>query len=432
MPVNILNRAHFNSPSYTGPSPAYWSRWSAGPPTSASFFPIGAFQQNIETTFALIAGYADLGDAMQQHGYTMAVGTWDWLSTSFAQTAVDRGLYLIGPLPTSLAAYTTAQKARIVGWDLEDEPDGRSSSDASLNPTPIKALYDSAKVTDPTRPMFINFTKPMGGGAWAGPSGGLETGTVEGDLVRYQTACDITCLDWYFWVDSWTPPEDRGAWGYGWACDNQRQKARQVDPAKPVWMFVETDEPFTEAASGKITPAQFEAACWNALIHGARGLVHFQHDFKTIASGSADDEAQYAIFDSTQEDLSAMRAKVAAVNARITGLAPVLNSPELGAVSSTTGRESAAAYVTVGSSAGSNVPIDVMVRRYGGQTYLFAQASGVSGFPLSAATTGTFTWVGSGPPSAPITVRDESRTVTPSGGVWTDTFTAYQVHIYVW
>lgn len=116
------------------------------------------------------------------------------------------------------------------------------------------------------------------------------------------------------------------------------------------------------------------------------------------------------------------------VNGRIKALAPVLNSAELGTIDSESGREVADAYITVSSST-SGVPIDVMVRQYNGQTYVFAQASGSDTNQASGNTTGTFTWLGGG--SASVTVRDESRSVSKTNGVWTDTFTPYQLHIYV-
>jgi len=116
------------------------------------------------------------------------------------------------------------------------------------------------------------------------------------------------------------------------------------------------------------------------------------------------------------------------VNSRIKGLAPVLNSAELGATDSDTGRELPGAYITVTSST-IGVPIDVMVRQYNGQTYVFAQASGSDTNQASGNTTGTFTWLAGGTGTA--SVRDESRTVTRTNGTWTDSFTPYQLHIYV-
>lgn len=123
----------------------------------------------------------------------------------------------------------------------------------------------------------------------------------------------------------------------------------------------------------------------------------------------------------------AIIAKMKTVNTRLQSLAPVLNSPELGTISPTTGRESPSTYVTVSSTGG--IPIDMMVRQYGGQTYVFAQASGNASHLGSGNTTATFTWVAGG--SRTLTVRDEARTVTQTSGVWADTFAPYQLHIYV-
>jgi hypothetical protein len=118
-------------------------------------------------------------------------------------------------------------------------------------------------------------------------------------------------------------------------------------------------------------------------------------------------------------------AKLKAVNTRITGPAPVLNSLQLGAIDATTWRDQSS--VTVTSTGG--IPIDTMVRKYNGQTYVFAQASGNDTNVTSGDTTGTFTLSGIG--SGTLTVRDENRTLAYNNGVRTDRFTPYGLHIYV-
>ena len=43
--------------------------------------------------------------------------------------------------------------------------------------------------------------------------------------------------------------------------------------------FVELGHPFTEEDWPSITPAQARAAVWSSIIHGAQGIIYFNHSF---------------------------------------------------------------------------------------------------------------------------------------------------------
>jgi hypothetical protein len=134
-----------------------------------------------------------------------------------------------------------------------------------------------------------------------------------------------------------------------------------------------------------------------ALIHGARGIIYFAHQFKPTfieAGVLADDE---------------MARGVAALNRQIYELAPVLNSPN------------ATGWASVASSEG-RVPIDFVVKRLAGRTYLFAVAM------RDLETTGAFRLPDQG--NARVELLGEGRTIEAVGGRWEDRFTGYQVHLY--
>ena len=103
-------------------------------------------------------------------------------------------------------------------------------------------------------------------------------------------------------------------------------------------------------------------------------------------------------------------AAMKAIDAQLTTLAPVLNSPPIGN------------GVTVKSSAAA-IPVDVLLKRQGGATYLFATEM------RAGATTATFT-LARLPATATAEVLGESRTLPVTGGVLTDDFQAYGVHLY--
>ena len=137
-----------------------------------------------------------------------------------------------------------------------------------------------------------------------------------------------------------------------------------------------------------------------ALIHGAKGIIYFCHEFKPqfIEAGLLAD--------------AAMAHEVAAINAQIKELAPVLNGEDVpeGAVGV--------------ASTNAEVPIDVMVKRRDGATYVFAVSM------REGATTGRFSLKGLGGVGSRVDVLGEDRTIDVTDGEWEDDFEGYTVHLY--
>jgi hypothetical protein len=105
-----------------------------------------------------------------------------------------------------------------------------------------------------------------------------------------------------------------------------------------------------------------------------------------------------------------MLSAVTALNKQIHALAPVLNSP--------TAKDGA----TVTSSS-AEVPIDLMVKRHNGATYVFAV--GMRNAPAK----GSFTVRGLSD-AATAEVIGEGRSIKVKGGQFEDDFKAYDVHLY--
>jgi hypothetical protein len=200
-----------------------------------------------------------------------------------------------------------------------------------------------------------------------------------------------------------TAAECRGGWNYGYVLDRLRflDGLDGASPAqrKPIWAFVELGWPFSETAAqgGRaIQPAEVRSAVWHSVIAGARGIIYFQHSFGGPCP------THHVLRDSCY---TAIRTEVTTINQRLTALAPVLNAPF------------ADGYVTASSG------IRAMAKKGpDGAYYVFAgvQQAGTNQpatFNVAAGTT--------------VEVLYEGRTLTVSGGQFTDTFADINtIHIY--
>lgn len=193
-----------------------------------------------------------------------------------------------------------------------------------------------------------------------------------------------------------TDSECRIAAHYGWTVDRVRSL---VQPArsKPVWAFVEVGHPFSETGSLTITAPQIRAAVWSSIVHGARGVVYFNHNF------GGECLSQHVLRD---ECGAGVRPTVTALNQQLQRLAPVLNSPTVIGLVSTGGNR-----------------VDVAVKAYHGQFYVMASANGDANQAV------TFSFACGSPLTAEV--LDENRSLNVSANSFTDTFAdANAVHIY--
>ncbi len=185
---------------------------------------------------------------------------------------------------------------------------------------------------------------------------------------------------------------------YGWQVD-QMMKWQDPNRRQPIWIFVETAQPLLdETGSGVITPDQIEGAIWSAITNEARGISFFQHN-NNDSTGCG----FYSIVDS---GCTATKTKLKTTIGNVKTLAPVINTQsyawDFGATK-----------------------IDTMLKAHDSYAYIFSSV-GVGGttgsktFTLPAVITGTT-----------VEVVNEGRSLSVSGGKFTDTFAAeYSHHIY--
>ena len=302
------------------------------------------------------------------------------------------------------------------GYQLGDEQE-------STNPTPgavVQQWANQIRSVDSTRPIYLGMGTPTATFINAGYAGNHIT---VGDIQAQCNAADFIGADFYGMTSGVIAYP--GIWVYGRTVDNL---IYWVAGKKPVFGVLETNNPFNEGtggSDGRVPTAAQEASCvWMMLIHGARGIIYFDHRFYTPADFEALVSGNYP----------AMAAAVTTLNSQILAVAPALNAPAVtgvAAVASSNTAQAAPADVFINDSnevmpwgKGPGVQVDFTVRQPGdGFTYIFA----IGGNP--GATTGTFTLTGV--TGTTVTVLNESRTIPVSGGVFSDSFAAdYTYHLY--
>lgn len=142
---------------------------------------------------------------------------------------------------------------------------------------------------------------------------------VSADLYWYTdpNICGISEGGWFFGTDR--PISEamcRRASNYGRAVERLRGMVKPRG-SKPVWNFVELGHPFTQDSAPTIRARQIRDAVWSGLIHGARGVVYFNHNF------GGDCQTQHVLRDACG---AAIRPTVTRLNRRIKRLAPLLNA----------------------------------------------------------------------------------------------------------
>jgi hypothetical protein len=352
-----------------------------GPPQSPEFFPLAVWLQSP----------ANAG-RYRAIGINTYVGLWRGPTEEQLDALDKAGILLIcGQSERSLRF---KDRPTIVGWMHGDEPDNAQSLGRGrgygppIPPATIVEGYRKIRKADPDRPVMLNLGQGVAWDGWYGR--GVRTNHPE-DYPEYLKGCDIGSFDIY--PASHEKPEIAGKlWYVPQGVDRLR---RWTEGRKDVWCCIETTR--IDNVDRGPTPEQVRAEVWMALIHGAKGIIYFAHQFKPrfIEAGLLADEE--------------MARGVAAINRQIHELAPVLKSPDLAGGARVTSSQAA-------------VPIDVAVKRHAGRTYLFAVAM------REGEATASFSLPDTG--DARVEVLGEDRKIEAVGGHWQDRFTGYQVHLY--
>jgi hypothetical protein len=355
--------------------PAYYARWTHGPPDDPSFFPLMVWMQNPSNAVR----FRDVG-------INVFAGLWEGPTEEqlTALTAADMPAICAqeGVWEAHLAEST------IQGWMQPDQPDGAQlQADGTygpcIEPSVIIESYDNMHALDPTRPVFMNLSRGVADPDWEGR--GACSGRID-MYPDYARGADVLTLINYP-VNAGDPLETTAT-----GIDNLK---RFANDEKPVTAAVEASD-----IDGVMqpTPLQIKAQVWISLVHGAMGIQYYCHRLAPTVNET------HCLDDIPTRDA------LAAINEQVKGLAPVLNTPSI------------AAGVKATSSTPGGV-IDTMLKRVDGVTYLFAVSA------RNIGTTAEFA-VTSVSKMTRAEVLDESRTIPVTDGTFSDAFDPYEVHLY--
>jgi hypothetical protein len=359
-----------------------YGKWQQGPPSNTAYFPIAVWLQDPRNA-----------SKYKQAGINLYVGLWKGPSEGQLDALHAAGMSVI--CEQNRVGLAHRSDPIIVGWMHGDEPDNAQSLGPGkgygppVPPEEIIADYRRLRAADPTRPVLLNLGQGVAWDGWYGR--GVRTNHPE-DYAEYAKGGDIVSFDIYPAVHD--RAEIHGnLWYVAKGVDRLLQWSRGE---KVTWNCIECTRISNEEV--KPTPRQVRAEAWMAIIHGSCGLIYFVHEFKPkfVEAGLLADPE--------------MLAAVTKINEQIHHLAPVLNS--------TTVKDGASSR-----SSDEKVPIDILVKRLEGATYLFAvcmrDAPARASFEVSALSA-----------KAEAEVLGEGRTIPVMEGKFGDDFGPYAVHLY--
>ncbi|MCY1138196.1 DUF4082 domain-containing protein [Actinoplanes sp. Pm04-4] len=379
--------------------PEYYGRFAPAKAgfTDSGFFPVGVWFESV------------LGDEDAATDKAAGINTYVELTeNSDLATVRKAGMHAL----TSWESGSRGDES--VGWVLTDEPDmwagpgdgqwtGKFPGQGDVCATKEPCGYDvlrriSAGLPGDTRLRYVNYGK--GVMFW-------ESDAEAAAFVNQFTSIVSNDIYWYTDPNVCGSPSEgpsagvarekcRRAANYGLTMDRMRELDAADGKRQPVYAFVEVGHPFGEADAPTITAEQIAGATMNSLIHEARGIIYFNHNF----GGSC--ISQHVLRDGCGK---AVRPAVTELNRRIATLAPVLNTQS---------------YAW-----NFNAGLDTMLKSHEGSHFVFAMpgrdgGTGSQTLTLPPGLTGT---------SAEVLF--ENRSVPISGGKLQDTFAKESsYHIY--
>jgi hypothetical protein len=360
------------------------SAWAYEPPPS-DFFPVGVFLQPVGTF-----------DTWKARGVNTVV---DFAPTSqsletWNAAAVARGLYMIRA-PRANPAQDVNEKY-LLAWSQPDEPDYKNIPASTLT-----ASYAAMKKADPQRPVYMNFAGTM----VLNPHDSVN----QAQYQQYMQAADWVANDIYpitawnhpEWIDFSKPLKQNDPYSIG----SRMNPGIAVDTlrgwsmGKKQMAYIETswqDLNSPAAAPRGVTPDELRGEVWDAIIHGAKGIVYFPQRVG----------ATVFMDDNTPADVA---AEITRQDALIKALGAVLNA----------GNDATDNRVAF-----NNPDLEGTWRDLNGKRYLF-----VLNMSSQTLTGINFTTAGLSNLSQ-LQVFNEPRSEQLVGGMINDTFTPYQLHVY--
>jgi hypothetical protein len=356
----------------------YYAKWKNGPPADSTFFPIMVWWQPV----SLASQYKTCGINIYQ-------------APDFSSGELDslKSIGLYAACGQSQALLSDPNRDIIIEWLHQDEPDlaQEISPDVygpCISPESTMSLYRKWKAADPTRPVEIglsqgvSFTSYKGRGACSGRTDMYPEYCKSADIIGFDIY-PVTSRDTAVAGNLWYMPKGVDSL-YRWS-----------NYEKPVYTCIECTHINSRVLP---TPAQIRTEVWMALIHGAKGILYFCHEWQPSFAEAA-----------WLTRYPEIKSAITVINHQIIDLAPVLNSPTI--------------YDKATVSINQPAQVDIMVKVHDGYTYLFAVAMKNRG------DLATYTLHGL-PVLATAEVLGENRSLTIANGQFDDSMAAYGLHLY--
>jgi len=352
-----------------------------GFPADDTFFPVGVWLQNPRNA----ALYSAIG-------INTYVGLWSG-PTEEALAELDRHGLLAVVEPTPLAR--TLRNARVIrAWLQPDEPDnaqsnGRGGYGDCILPEEVVNRYRLIRELDATRPVLLNFGQAVANPRWFGRGHRCSMIAPEAYYRPASRGADIVSFDIYPAAEE---RQDHVKGRLELVGEGVANLRRWAGPGRPVWAAIETTH--INNPTRRPLPEEVKSEVWMALVHGARGIFYFVHEWQP----SFREDGIFRYPDTV--------AAVARINAQIRALAPVLNAPS----------EPPRAIATA------PVKVATLEKRHQGVYYLFA-------VNLERKPARVRLALGEAGASYAI-VLGEDRTVAVMGGAIEEDLEAYGVRLY--
>lgn len=401
---------------------------SAWPPEGVAFtnvpsYPAGsAFDGTFVPTGPWLESVLDTSDATNDAGY--GTNFYIGLTTDSDLTAAQSSGAIIMPQWSQTAwpspTLEWGNAAEMVDetvwpgawWMIWDELDMFGGTPAE-NITYLNGIRSTLSGRGDTRPGIVNWGK--GVAFW--------NNTSDAEAYVQWAGADIIGIDLYWYTDpniagageggallnnheALTNAQARRACNYGYSMD----RLADLGCTKPRWNFIEVARPWSETVAQNaptITPDQIRGATWHSIIAGALGIMWFNHSFQVGTDHPNYPTEEYPIsFHALREsEYAPQRAAVTEVSTRLQDLAAVIHAP------TATGQTAHSANTRT------------LTKYHNGYWYIFAGTlDGYTGNDAFTLTDYTGT---------SVEVLYESRTLTLTGGAFTDSFAAeYTTHIY--
>jgi hypothetical protein len=377
--------------------PSYYGRFPGTKAwTDPNFFPIGVWFESVITPDDVATDKA------------AGLNTYVQLTSNSNLSYVRNGGMSVigggaGAGPETVANLLTDEADMIYGpgWDKWTGIEGWNTcqpiqdAGGKCGYTVMKSFADGAPKDG--RPLYANYGK--GVAMWESEA---EAATFVNQFQQ------LVSDDMYFYTDPNLCPGEaqmflgippqlcRRSASYGKVIDRMRKLDGLDGQRQPVFGFVEDGHPMTGIGSLTIAPDQMAGAVMNSIIHEARGVIYFNHNF------GGDCLSQHVLRDC---GVNTVRPKAIETNARITALAPVLNTQS---------------YQWT-----FNPNLDTMLKAQGSSFYIFAMPGQTGGTGNQTLT------LPKGLGGTQAEVMFENRTLPVTNGTISDSFAQeYSYHIY--